>query len=86
MNIYSDYIDIKNDQITITFPVGFYRGKALLEITTISKDKAETISDTMNRDQFRKLLLQRPSKLTKDEIINFKNLSDWMSEWNPGKF
>jgi len=86
MNIYSDYVDIKNDQITISFPVGFYRGKALLEINTISEDKSETMSDAINRDKFSKLLLQRPSQLTKDEILNFKNLSDWMSEWNPGKF
>jgi hypothetical protein len=82
MNIYSEFIHIKSDKIIITFPTDFYKGKALLEITPLPEETVETNLNINKRDDFRKLLLQRPSCLTKEEIKNFKKISKWMNEWN----
>ena len=85
MNTYSEFVDIISDKIIITFPIGFYKGRALLEITPLT-ETTETFSVESRRENFKKLLLKRPSCLTKDEVENFKSISKWMSVWNPTEY
>jgi hypothetical protein len=86
MNTYSEYIDITSEKIIINIPSDFYKGKALLEITPLPEEISETNLAHMRRENFKKLLLQRPSCLTKEEINNFKKISKWIKEWNPEEY
>ena len=86
MNTYSEYINIISEKLIVTFPSGFYKGRALLEITPLPEEISETNLDNIRRENFKKLLLQRPSCLTKEEIINFKKISTWIKEWNPKEY
>lgn len=86
MNTYSKYVQITSDKLIIRFPSDFYKGKALLEITPLPDDFSEITSDSLRRQNFKKLLLQRPSYLTKEEFQNFKKISKWIKEWEPEEF
>ena len=83
MNSYSKYVQITSDKLIIKFPSDFYRGKALLEITPIPEEKYELKSTNAKRESFKKLLLQRPSNLSKDEINKFQKISEWINGWKP---
>ena len=86
MNSYSEYIQITSNKIIIKFPPDFYKGKALLVITPLPEQTSENQTDISKRENFRKLLLQRPSCLSDEEIQNFKNISKWIEEWEPIEF
>jgi len=81
MNSYSEYIQITSDKLIINFPAGFYKGKALLEITPIPDTITQIEKETNRREHFKKLLLQRPGNLNKDEIVHFQKISKWFKEW-----
>ena len=86
MNTFSEYINITSEKIIVTFPSGFYKGRALLEITPLPEETSEKNYDNTKRENFKKLLLKRPTCLTKEEIRNFQLISKWMSEWNPEEY
>ncbi|MFH1049934.1 MAG: hypothetical protein V1779_03270 [bacterium] len=81
MNTYSEYIKITSDKLIINFPSGFYKGRALIEITPLPEETTEISTDKSKRENFRKLLLQRPSCLSQDEIKKFNTISKWINEW-----
>ena len=81
MNSFSQYVQITSEKLIIDFPSNFYKGRALLEITPLPDTISENNMNIKN-ENFRKLLLQRPFRLKKEEIENTNKISLWMNEWN----
>ncbi|MCX6153168.1 MAG: hypothetical protein NT007_03300 [Candidatus Kapabacteria bacterium] len=86
MNTYSEYVQITSDRLIINFPSDFYKGKALVEITPVLEEKPEDNEINLRRQNFRELLLQRPSSLSDDEVQNFKQISQWMNQLEQEEF
>ena len=85
MNSFRQYVQITSEKLIIDFPSNFYKGRALLEITPLPEAISEKNMKS-NNDNFRKLLLQRPSSLKKEEIENINKISLWMKEWKPENY
>jgi hypothetical protein len=88
MNVYREMINIKSNKVVVMLPKGFYHGKAEVQITPLEEAVQEINSENIKskRENFRKLLLQRPFQLTDEDVKNFKENSKWIRKWKPKIF
>jgi len=70
--------DVKSGSVTIDLPADFHAKK--VEIIILA------VEDSGNgRKSLQDLLLEAPT-LTQDELQEYQNVRDWMSQWNVKEF
>jgi hypothetical protein len=86
MNSYNEYVEITSNKLLINFPVGFYKGKALVTVTPVCDNSIISDIKSGDRNSLKSLLLSKEFTLSDEELKRFSNVEEWMNEWNIGNY